>query len=276
MQGQLTANWRANRKSGATTEAHASAGLEVESAAVLLEKIAEEKAHMVKEKKIKKEKPLPAITEEEKPFALPEGWAWCRLDDILAVVGGVTKGKKATHDMVTALYLRVANVQRGYLDLEVMKEIVVSKTDFEKYQLLAEDLLIVEGGDYDKVGRCAIWGNEIKDCIYQNHVFRVRPYQKEGLSAMFMMQYINSPDMRRYFESCSKQTTNLASINKTQLRSAPLAIPPLEEQKAIVEKVDSLMALCDQLEAALAAGEQQLTQLMESCVREVVAATPHG
>ncbi|GGG52208.1 restriction endonuclease subunit S [Bizionia arctica] len=132
VQGKLTADWRANNPDN-------------EDASVLLKRIQEEKAQLIIDKKIKKEKALPLITKEEIPYELPEGWVWCRLEDLTSITGGVTKGKRNQTDLINIPYLRVANVQRGFLNLELMKEILVSKTDFKKYQLKRNDLLMIEG-----------------------------------------------------------------------------------------------------------------------------------
>lgn len=260
VQGRLTANWREQRTLS---------GAEVEDASILLKRIKQEKAQLIADKKIKKEKALPPITKDEIPYELPEGWVWCRLEDLTSITGGVTKGKRNQTDLINTPYLRVANVQRGFLNLELMKEILVTKTDFQKYQLKKDDLLMIEGGDPDKVGRCAIWSSEIPGCIYQNHVFRVRPYIEATMNNHYFMQFINSRFTRDYYESCAKRTTNLASINKTQMRSTPIAFPPLEEQKAIVEKVNALMGLCDSLEQEVQQSQEHSEKIMQSCLREV-------
>lgn len=261
VQGKLTTKWRNEHPELISGE---------NSAHSLLQKIKAEKAQLIKEKKIKKEKPLPAITEEEIPFAIPDGWVWCRLEDLMSITGGVAKGKKNRGELINTPYLRVANVQRGFLDLNIIKDIAVTQVDFEKYQLLHNDLLMIEGGDPDKLGRCAIWSNEIKDCIYQNHVFRVRPYLPELINNYYMMQFINSRITRNYYESCAKRTTNLASINKTQMRSTPVVFPCIEEQKAIVEKVNSLMAFCDQLDQEITKSKVLKERWMGVVLREEV------
>ena len=257
VQGKLTTHWRHQQAAG-------------EPASVLLERIQAEKALLIREKVIKKEKPLPPITAEEIPFELPEGWVWCRLDDIASIIGGAAKGKKYKDETYSVPYLRVANVQRGYLDLSVIKDLEVNELDIQKYQLLKNDLLMIEGGDPDKLGRCAIWQNEIPGCIHQNHVFRVRQYLIDFLSPQYLMTFINSPVCRQYYENCAKRTTNLASINKTQMRTTLIPLPPLAEQPAIVSKVNDLLALCDALEIALATQDGQLRDLMDSVVRNAV------
>lgn len=256
VQGRLTTQWRKENPNQ-------------EHARELLQRIAVEKAKLIKEKKISKEKLLPSIEEDEVPFVVPEGWVWCLSDEIVSFNGGVAKGKELKGKMVQTPYLRVANVQRGHLDLSVVKEIIVSENDYQKYQLQIDDLLMIEGGDPDKVGRCAIWRNEIPNCIHQNHIFRVRVYLVNELNVQFIETFFNSPVCQKYYEKSAKRTTNLASINKSQMRMTPLAIPPLSEQHAIVEKVNTLMAYCDELEQQVRQSKADLELLMQSVLSEV-------
>jgi len=256
VQGKLTLSWRSSNR-------------DFEDVSVLIKRIQKEKAQLIKDKKIKREIPLPAVNKDKTPYEIPESWIWCRLEDLATITGGVTKGKRNQKDLINSPYLRVANVQRGFLNLELMKDILVSKGDFQKYQLKENDLLIIEGGDPDKVGRCAIWSSEILGCIYQNHVFRVRPFLDSTMNNHFFMQFINSRITRDYYESCAKRTTNLASINKTQMRSTPIVFPPLDEQNVIVEKVNILMSLCDALETEIDISQEQSEKLMQSVLREV-------
>jgi type I restriction enzyme S subunit len=204
-------------------------------------------------------------------FEFPETWALSSFDDLFVIVSGVTKGQEvAACEAADVPYLRVANVQRGHLELAVIKRITVRKADVERYALRRGDVLMTEGGDWDKLGRAAIWREEIAGCIHQNHIFRVRPPSSEILSE-WVMTYVNSRLGRAYFEDASKQTTNLASINMTQLRGCPLPLPPLGEQRRMVAKVDDLMAICDRLEASLARCEEGRSRLLEAALHEALA-----
>ena len=241
-----------------------------EPASVLLEKIAEEKARLAKEGKARKQKPLPAIVYNEYPFEIPAGWVISRMDDITDIQSGIAKGKKLSGKQATWLpYLRVANVQRGMLDLSEVKEIEIACDEVEKYTVKKRDLLITEGGDWDKVGRTAIWNAEIDPMAHQNHVFRARLILEEQ-NEKWIEEYLNSGYARSYFANSSKQTTNLASINKTQLRSCTVPIPPLDEQRRIIEKVDKLMVLCEQLKARLSEAGETRAQLAEAVVEQAV------
>ncbi|EAR7601049.1 restriction endonuclease subunit S, partial [Salmonella enterica] len=199
-----------------------------EPASELLKRIAQEKAQLVKDGKMKKQKPLPPISDEEKPFELPSGWEWCLFEDVVDIQSGITKGRNlANRKLISIPYLRVANVQRGYLDLSEVKEIDIPEEEKDKYHVIKGDLLITEGGDWDTVGRTTVWCHDWY-IANQNHVFKGRIIGQD-IDPYWLETYMNSPYARDYFASASKQTTNLASINKTQLRGCPVAIPPSSE-----------------------------------------------
>jgi type I restriction enzyme S subunit len=215
--------------------------------------------------------PIHAIQRAEFWFEIPAAWELATFDDLFVIVSGVTKGLRiAAHEAVDTPYLRVAKVLRGHLDLAVIKSITVRRSDLQRHALRHGDILMTEGGDWDKLGRAAIWRGEIAGCIHQNHVFRVRPPSHDVLPE-WVITYANSLLGRAFFENASKQTTNLASINMTQLRSCPIPLPPLAEQHRIVVKVDELMALCDRLETRLAETEAGSRRLLEAVLHEALA-----
>lgn len=234
-----------------------------EPASELLNRIHSEKQRLLAESKVRKQKELAADALSEPPYGVPSGWKWQSLDSVLIVTGGVTLGRKlAGRKLVSKPYLRVANVQRGHLLLDQIKEVEIPDDEFEKYLLLKGDLLITEGGDWDKVGRTAIWRDELPECLHQNHVFRARAVSAEW-EPRWAEIYLNSGTARAYFAGSSKQTTNLASINMTQLRACAFPLPPLTEQHRIVAKVDELMTLCDRMEAQQADSESAHAQLVQ-------------
>ena len=247
-----------------------------EPASVLLKKIRTEKVRLIAEGKIKRDKPLSPITDEEKPFELPVGWEWVRFGDVVSVSSGVTLGRKTPFfNPVSLPYLRVANVQRWHVDLTSMKEIVVDQTELTRFQLQRDDLLITEGGDWDKVGRTAIWGNEIEMCLHQNHVFKARGVTKEW-NAVWAELFLNSAVARSYFASSAKQTTNLASINMTQLKDCAFPLPPLTEQSRIVTRVTALRRLCADLRQRLTERQSTQARLAEALVtNNPPASSPH-
>jgi type I restriction enzyme, S subunit len=170
-------------------------------------------------------------------------WHFAELEANSEIVSGVAKGQKYRDRQTTAVpYLRVANVQDGHLDLAEIKTIRVPPEEVEALRLKPGDVVMTEGGDFDKLGRGAIWPGGIQDCIHQNHIFRVRLDQSVLLPAFFAA-FLRSPFAKDYFLRCSKQTTNLASINMTQLRATPVPLPPLVHQQqfaALVARVERL------------------------------------
>lgn len=238
-----------------------------EPAAELLKRIRIEKARLVAEGKIKRDKPQAAIADDEQPFHPPNGWEWVRFGDIHQVAGGVTLGRKLTGKRtVSHPYLRVANVQRGALDLRQIKEVEIGEEELDRYRLRRDDLLITEGGDWDKVGRTAIWRGEIEPCLHQNHIFRARRITSD-MNVEWVALFMNSAIAMAYFQASAKQTTNLASINMGELKHCAVPLPPLREQSRIVAAVASLTTLCDRLRERLAA-RRALSAMLASALTE--------
>jgi type I restriction enzyme S subunit len=172
--------------------------------------------------------------EQPLPFPLPEGWTSAPLGRIAVIQGGITKGQRRNSGQTLrpVPYLRVANVQRGFLHLAEIKTIEATAAEIEELRLQPRDILFNEGGDRDKLGRGWVWSGEIAECIHQNHVFRARLCVPD-IEPKFVSWYGNSFG-QRYFLEQGKQTTNLASINMTKLSALPVPIPPINEQKRIV------------------------------------------
>ncbi|KJH84100.1 restriction endonuclease [Pseudomonas fluorescens] len=242
-----------------------------ESASEFVKRIQAEKQSYLAKSKVRKQKDLAANLQPEPPFEVPAGWQWQTIDDVLHVTGGVTLGRKlGDRKLLSKPYLRVANVQRGRLEMEQIKEVEVPEDEVEKYLLRNGDLLITEGGDWDKVGRTAVWREELPECLHQNHVFRARAVVADW-EPRWAEMYLNSASAREYFAGSSKQTTNLASINMTQLRACAFPLPPLGEQQRIIAKVDQLMALCEQLKTRITQARQLNEQLASTLVERSLA-----
>ena len=174
-------------------------------------------------------------------------WKTARLDSVASVGSGVTLGKDLSgHPTVELPYLRVENVQAGFLDLSEIKTVRVRPDEVANYLLESGDVLMTEGGDIDKLGRGAIWKGAIQPCLHQNHIFRVRP-NPEVLDPRFLESIICCDIGRRYFFRIAKRTTNLASINKTQLRAFELPLPPIDEQRAIAAILDAADVSIDRI-----------------------------
>ena len=150
------------------------------------------------------------------------------------------------------------------MDLAAIKEIEVPASQVERFSLRNGDVLLTEGGDFDKLGRGSIWNGEIPGCVHQNHVFAVRVFDRAVLLPEFLACEIQSSRAKNYFLSCAKQTTNLASINSSQIRELPVLIPPLVEQREIINATAAWNTAIQRTEQLIAAKERLLYHLRES------------
>jgi type I restriction enzyme S subunit len=183
-----------------------------------------------------------------------------RLGQIAEVVSGVAKGRKFNgRQPIEVPYLRVANVQAGHLDLSEIKTIQALPAEVEELGLRKGDVLLTEGGDFDKLGRGAMLEHDLPNCIHQNHVFRVR-VKRSALEPIYFAKFLLTSEARGYFLSCAKRTTNLASINMTQLRALPVPVPSLPLQKDFARQVTEIGGL----EAKQAASRRRLDDLFQS------------
>lgn len=185
---------------------------------------------------------------QETPIGwIPKEWAVVPLGRMSDITSGVTLSSKTSPDQKLEVpYLRVANVQDGYLDLNEVKTIKVNQKTFENLVLKKGDVLMNEGGDFDKLGRGTVWQGEIDNCIHQNHVFRVRVDQ-EHIRPYYLAYWSESEFGKKYFVLSSKQSTNLASINSTQLNVYPIGKPEKEEQERIETMINSLNSFINNL-----------------------------
>jgi len=199
---------------------------------------------------------------------VPEHWEVIALKRIADIQTGVAKGKdNSARNTITVPYLRVANVQDGYLDLETVANIEIPDEDLGRYSLKRGDVLMNEGGDFDKLGRGCVWDGQIDPCITQNHVFAVRP----RLVASAWLNAITSSDFAQfYFMTRSKQSTNLASISSTNLMELPVILPPPEEQQNILsfiaDKTSRFDTLTAEAQRAIDLLQERRTALISAAV----------
>lgn len=203
---------------------------------------------------------LPALFHEMFCENGKQAYERVKLEQIAEVVSGVAKGRKFNgQQSVEVPYLRVANVQAGHLDLSEIKTIQALPEEVETLALRIGDVLLTEGGDFDKLGRGAMLERDLPNCIHQNHVFRVR-VERSRVEPVFFAKFLLTAEARRYFLGCAKQTTNLASINMRQLRALPVPVPPVALQKEFAQRVTEIR----ELEAGQAASRQRLEALFQS------------
>lgn len=234
-----------------------------EPASELLKRIAQEKAQLVKEGKIKKQKPLPPISDEEKPFELPEGWEWCRIDDLTFVSGGIQKQPKRRPVKNHFPYLRVANVQRGDINIDKLERFEVEPHELAFWSLEKNDILIVEGnGSADEIGRCAIWHAPIEKCVYQNHLIRVRGII-EGYQE-FIALYLNSPSGTKEMQRLAVTTSGLYNLSVGKIRGITIPLPPLNQQNLILSRIREYILACENLKTSTQSAQQTQLHLADA------------
>ncbi|MBO7747013.1 restriction endonuclease subunit S [Paenibacillus sp. MWE-103] len=200
---------------------------------------------------------------------VPAHWEVKRLKFIADVRSGVTKGKDLTDKEVIELpYLRVANVQDGYLDLTDVANIQVAQGEEKRYQLKYGDVLMNEGGDYDKLGRGAKWEAQIELCLHQNHVFAVRP--KVLMHSDWLDLITSTSYAKFYFMMHSKQSTNLASISSSSIKELPIILPPDEELDRLIKYTRNKIHGVDSLSLKVKLQLEKLLEYRQSLISKAV------
>lgn len=261
IEGKLTLGWhKKNSVCKGDPETDASA---------LLEQIKTEKQKLIAEGKIRKEKPIVPIKQEEVSLELPEGWIWARLGEISDIAGGLQKTPLRTPRKNFYPYLAVQNVQRGYLNINEYGFFEASKEEVQKLRLQKADLLLIEGnGSINEIGRCAIWNNEIINCIHQNHVIRARMINLD--MPFFIIKVLNSQFGIYQMQNKARTTTGLFNLGVGKLSQVLIPLPPLGEQRAICERVDRLLAMVDELEKQMSERKKQAEEFMQVVLREAL------
>lgn len=214
--------------------------------------------------------PAAPLTPEERAVlpTIPEEWAFLRLSEVAAVGSGMSVSKaRKLKAPVNVPYLRVANVQRGFLDLGEVKTMNIEMSQTASLALRRWDVLFNEGGDRDKLGRGWVWDCQIPHCITQNHVFRASPFRCDRDWSKYISQWGNSFG-RDYFEKGGKQTTNLASINKTVLKALPIPYCSPAEHIEIIRILDERLAASRMLGAEIKAGLARAEALRQSILKD--------
>ncbi|MEH2296242.1 restriction endonuclease subunit S [Nostoc sp.] len=204
----------------------------------------------------------------------PQHWKIVPLEKCAFIQTGTAKGRKFQDSETVILpYLRVANVQDGYLDLSEIKEISIRKSEVKRYSLEVNDVVLTEGGDPDKLGRGFIWEGQIPNCIHQNHIFAVRT-NREILLPEYLAYLVQSDYGKAYFLSVAHRTTNLASINSTKLKAFPTLVPDISEQKRIL----TILQICDRkiqaLEKEIALTDELFHAMLEQLMTGKISTQP--
>ena len=249
IEGKLSKDWRAKNP-------------DIEPASELLKRIQAEKAQLIKDKRIKKQKPLPPISEEEKPFALPNGWTWCRLGEPSNGFQYGTSSKSLEKGDVPVL--RMGNIQNGKI---IWDGLVYSSDveDIEKFNLIEGDLLFNRTNSRELVGKTGLYKGD-KKSIYAGYL--VRFHMASEIDANYTNFVMNSPLHNEWCNEVKTDAIGQSNINATKLSNFRFPLPSLPEQKAIVAKVEKLLALCDQLESQITRNQSHVEQLMQAVLKK--------
>jgi len=253
IEGKLTADWRVQNP-------------DIEPASELLARIQAEKAQLIKEKKIKKQKPLPPISEEEKPFVLLDGWVWCRTGFLLNNFSTGPFGSMLhKSDYVTngIPLVNPANMVDGVI-VPSVKMMIDQKTRerLSRYVLKIGELVVARRGNLSK---CAIVSKQEAGWLCGTGSFFIQT--SNSISIDFFVRVYRSPFFQKQLADTSIGQT-MANLNQKILSSALYPLPPLLEQKAIVTKVEKLLAICDQLEVQISQNQSHAEQLMQAVLKE--------
>jgi type I restriction enzyme S subunit len=226
-----------------------------EPASELFKKIRAEKDRLIAEGKIKRDKPLAEITDEEKPFELPNSWVWVRLGDVGYTNIGLTYSPKDISDRGVPV-LRSNNVQAGKLNFSDLKRVAMKVKDSV---LVAEgDLLIcARNGSKALVGKTAKITGLTESMAFGAFMAIFRSSVND-----YVLHFINAPLFRKMISDVN--TTTINQITQENLRGTLFPLPPLAEQSRIVTRVEELMQLCDALEASGQLEAQQHAQLVNT------------
>ena len=211
----------------------------------LYRQIQTEKRRLIKAGKIKKDKPLPDIAEDEKPFDIPESWKWVYVGEIFDHNTGKamnSSAKKVDKPGVVKPFITTSNVYWNTFDFSSVKEMFFSDDEVERCTATKGDILMCEGGAY--FGRTAIWDYEYDIC-FQNHVHRLRPYQEVDLLFFYyIFFYYKNMNMMK------AKGTAMPGLSSITLHQMIVPLPPLAEQHRFVAKIEELLPLVDRYAAA--------------------------
>lgn len=253
-EGKLTQKWRTQNPD------------KLESPSSLLARIGS--ARSMHGHRLSKSAPEVIDRSREKLPVIPSAWHWLRLEHVAVIGTGMSVSQaRAYEDPVEVPYLRVANVQRGRLDLTEMRTMMVEKSRLHELRVKTGDVLFNEGGDRDKLGRGWVWEGQIDPCITQNHVFRATPVSTSIMVPEFISHWGNAFG-QDFFHLTGKQTTNLASISKGTLSSLPVPVPPVEEQKEILRILDEQFEAIERNERELDAALKRSEALRQSILKK--------
>lgn len=239
---------------------------EDESASVLLKKIKVEKEKLIKEGKIKTQKPLPPVTPDDLPYELPKEWEWVRLGKISTNIHyGYTASAMPTVRDVR--FLRITDIQDDHVKWDEVPGCQIEEAKFKDFELYCGDILIARTGG--TIGKSYLVTDLSVRAVFASYLIRIIPATKTF--PQYIKLFLGS---ELYWAQLYDKSmgTGQPNVNATALKSLYVPLPPLAEQKRIIAKVDQLMALCDELEAKLKQTQSTAETLMEAVMNELTTA----
>ncbi|MBS3021517.1 Type-1 restriction enzyme EcoKI specificity protein [Comamonas sp. PE63] len=241
-----------------------------EAASELLKKIRLKKDRLIAEGKIKKDKPLPAINDDEKPFDLPARWEWVRMSS-LGESFDYGSSQKSVDDSAAVPILRMGNIQGGRVVMSNLKYLKDLQGELPYLFLHKGDLLFNRTNSYELVGKTGLFEGYSRKVTFASYLIRIR--LMNGLvNSEYINAYMNTRDCRENeIEPDLTQQTGQANYNGTKLKSIRVPLPPFDEQSRIVARVTELRALCQQLREKLTQARNTQTQLAQAWVEQAAA-----
>ena len=237
-----------------------------EPASQLLKKIEAEKAQLIKDKKIKKQKPLPSISEEEKPFKLPSRWVWSRIGNASLSTDYGLSDKSSISDIGVPV-LAMGQIQSGQVILEVPKKVPTDVDSLPALYLEKRDLLYNRTNSAELVGKTGLFQGNDNEYTFASYLIRIRTIKDSHLPEIINLNMLSPVFRSTQVVPHFKQQCGQANVNGTIMKNMLVAVPPQAEQQRIVAKVDSLMTLCDTLKAKLQSAQTTQQTLTDTLVK---------
>jgi type I restriction enzyme S subunit len=241
-----------------------------EPASELLKRIAQEKARLVKAGEITRDKPLPQLTDSNRVFELPSGWNWARLGDLSKMVTSGSRDWAKHYSNEGAIFVRMGNLSKDHYRLRldhIQRVKAPSDGEGTRTRLEPGDILISITGD---VGMLGLIPEGFGEAYINQHTAMVRPIAE--MKGRYLAELFRSPFAQGQFNEPQRGIKN--SFRLTDVTQFVVPLPPLAEQHRIVAKVDELMALCDQLEAARQERESRRDRLAAASLARLNAPDP--
>ncbi len=237
-------------------------------ASELLKEIEAEKQRLVKEKKIKRPKPIPSISQDDEPFQVPDNWRWVRIAELAESIDYGTSQKTCDDSSLVPVY-RMGNIVDGQLIDEGFKYIAPDIDELPRLFLQPNDILFNRTNSYELVGKSARYTGPVEHATFASYLIRVRLFDAL-LNPVFISQAMNAPYFRStQIEPEIVQQCGQANFNGTKLSLCAVPLPPLPEQHRIVDRINQLMALCDTLDQQIDAATGKQTKLLNAVMAQV-------